>query len=755
MPHVSPDRFFDLPDAPSPRSDPALVATDERHFAAIAEALASEVHGLEDRLARLLRAPARGGQEAVQRDAELRRLEARLRGLRGVGSDACLGRMTRDTGARVHIGRLGLKDRAGTALLIDWRSPAAEPFFAATRAEPMGLTGRRRYRWSGGRVRDYSDESLDAARRDPATAPDDEATFLDQLAEVRTPRMRDVLSTIAADQDAIVRADARRPLVVDGGPGTGKTVVALHRAAYLQYTDPRLRDGTGRLLVIGPHRPYLRYVADVLPGLGEDDVITCTLADLVPEGADAIPETDPRVRALKDDARMLEAVDRAIAFSEEAPTSSHEIDPGTGPLGVRATDWAMAIDGLADGTPHDLAPRRILAELAAILAERAEDDEEAPDPEDVLTALERDEEVVAALRHAWPILRAPQVVADLWEVPALLRHCAPWLTDQERALLRRAAPQRWTVADLPLLDAARARLGDPEAESRARRRRIERDRARAELDDVVADLIASDDSEMLQMSMLRGEDLRSDLDAAVATATPPPDALEGPFLHVVVDEAQELGDAAWQMVLRRCPSRSLTIVGDRAQAADGFEGTWTERLARVGMDRIELAPLSVNYRTPAEIMEVAGPEIRAVVPEANVPTSIRESGVPVRHVALDVLPDVVEELRHRIGGGAAGTAAIIGVDLPDAVQALVRELGSDRLQVTTPQLTKGLEFDTVVLVSPQALGTGRSGAAARYVAMTRATRELVVVGGAGTAVGGCAAERAGRDATCPTPPSAP
>ncbi|MGP9694806.1 hypothetical protein ACT3TZ_09350 [Brachybacterium sp. AOP25-B2-12] len=435
MQHASPDRFFDLPPGPSPRADPALVASDEVHLAAIAQALAAEVSDLEDRTAGIRRAPVRGGQESVQRDAELRRLDARLRSLRGVGHDACLGRMTRDSGERVHIGRLGLQDSDGTTLLVDWRSPAAEPFFAATRAEPLGLTSRRRYRWSGGRVRDYSDEALGFATRDADTAPDDESSFLDQLAEVRTPRMRDVLSTIAADQDAIVRADARRPLVVDGGPGTGKTVVALHRAAYLQYFDPRLREGRGRLLVVGPHRPYLRYVADVLPGLGEDDVVTCTLADLVPEGARAEPETDPRVRDLKEDPRMLEAVERAIAFSEDAPTSPHEVGPGTGPVPVRATDWTLAIDGVPEGTPHNLAPRLILAELAAIVVERLGDDEDAPGADAVQAALARDEEVTASLRRDWPTLRAPQVVADLWEVPALLRHCAPWLSPEDRSLL--------------------------------------------------------------------------------------------------------------------------------------------------------------------------------------------------------------------------------------------------------------------------------------------------------------------------------
>lgn len=736
MTDTSSDPAVDAPPLSVLSSDSSEVTADDVRFAAITRAVAAEQHSLAEGRRRLVAAPTPFGQESVQRDAELRRLDARLLRLRDVSLDACLGRMTpADGSGHVYIGRIGLRDENGRTLLVDWRSPAAEPYFAATRSRPEGLMSRRRYRWSGGTLRDHWDESLgsDPAGEVPDTARDEDSAFLDALAEARTPRMRDVLATIAADQDAIVRADARRPLVVDGGPGTGKTVVALHRAAYLQYADRRLREGRGRLLVLGPHRPYLEYVSDVLPNLGENDVLTATLADLVPEGRAAVPEEHDGVRRLKEDARMLAAVEAAIRFSEDAPTTTHEVETPYGVLVVTPGDWAEACTRLAPSTPHNLARPEILDELTELLVDRLPEAEEDP-VERIRAAVGHDEELVAALHGAWPLLSAPQVLTDLWEVPALLRHCAPWLTAEDRAALRRSPGEPWTLADLPLLDAARDRLGDRAAEARERRRAASRRRSEEEMDRVVEDLIASDDSDLQQMSMLKGADLRGDLTASVASTAARPETLEGPFLHVVVDEAQELSDTGWAMVLRRCPSRSLTIVGDRAQASEGFDGTWQERLARVGLDRVELAPLSVNYRTPREIMDVAAPVILEAIPDANVPTSIRSSQVPVRTVQEGDLGDVLAELVARnasgtigvIGADPQGMATSAGIDTAIATDTDT-DTDTDRVRFLSPALAKGLEFDVVVLVDPEQLGVGRAGAVARYVAMTRATRELVIV----------------------------
>ena len=231
----------------------------------------------------------------MDRDMEIHRLTARLRALRRYGLDLCLGHIvSADDPGPMYVGRLELTDTDGQRLLIDWRSPAAEPF-GATHANPMGLVSRRRYRWTRGRVSDYWDEVFTPnGFAGHAAALDDQSAFIASLGSSRSSRMRDVLGTIQADQDAIIRAGSRGALVVDGGPGTGKTVVALHRSAYLLYSDPRLGHRRGGVLFVGPHQPYLAYVADVLPSLGEEGVQTCTIRDLVTEGPPQRPRTTPR-----------------------------------------------------------------------------------------------------------------------------------------------------------------------------------------------------------------------------------------------------------------------------------------------------------------------------------------------------------------------------------------------------------------------------------------------------------------------------
>ncbi len=274
------------------KADPTLIAGDEKHFAAIAESLERSIADLSDRVEAELKAPGGTGQEAMDRDEEIHRLTARLRALRRFGLDLCLGHMvSTDDPEPVYVGRLGLTDSDGRRLLLDWRSPAAEPFFGATHANPMGLASRRRYRWTRGRIGDYWDEVFTAEGFETHASLDDQSAFIASLGADRSPRMRDVLGTIQADQDAIIRAGSRGALVVDGGPGTGKTVVALHRTAYLLYSDPRLGHRRGGVLFVGPHQPYLSYVSDVLPSLGEEGVQTCTLRDLVPQGAAATPES--------------------------------------------------------------------------------------------------------------------------------------------------------------------------------------------------------------------------------------------------------------------------------------------------------------------------------------------------------------------------------------------------------------------------------------------------------------------------------
>ncbi|MCX5425483.1 RNA polymerase recycling motor ATPase HelR [Streptomyces sp. NBC_00078] len=705
---------FDLPDRLSAKADPTLTGRDEQHFAAIAQCLEQTIAELSDRLDAELRAPAGMGQEAMDRDIEVHRLNSRLRTLRRFGLDLCLGHMVpADDPEPVYVGRLGLTDSEGRRLLIDWRSPAAAPFFAATHASPMGLASRRRYRWTRGRISDYWDEVFTADGLEGHAALDDQSAFVASLGANRSSRMRDVLATIQADQDAIIRAGSRGALVVDGGPGTGKTVVALHRTAHLLYADPRLGHRRGGVLFVGPHRPYLAYVSDVLPSLGEEGVQTCILRDLVPEGASAAVETDPDVARLKSSAGMVKAIEKAVRFYEEPPTEPLTVTVDHTDIPLSANDWAEAFDAPEPGTPHNEARDQVWEKLVEILRDKYNGD--VP-PDLFRRVLRRDEGLNAALGRAWPMLEAADVVGDLWSVPAYLRMCAPWLGPEDVRKLQRADAQAWTVSDLPLLDAARQRLGDSRASLRKRRHEASVAAERAYRAQVTENLLRTDDDwQGMLMSMLTGQDLQNSL---VDADTPPdtdPDLLAGPFAHIVVDEAQELTDAEWQMLLLRCPSRSFTIVGDRAQARHGFTESWQERLERVGFDRIDVASLSINYRTPEEVMAEAEPVIRAALPDANVPTSIRSNSLPVLHGSAADLESVLDTW---LAAETEGIACVIGDPTFRA---------TPRVRSLSPELSKGLEFDLVVLVDPEAFGEGIEGAVDRYVAMTRATRQLVIL----------------------------
>jgi hypothetical protein len=732
---------FNLPDRLAAKADPALIARDEQHFAAIAESLTQSIADLSERLDAERKAPGGIGQKALDRDMEIHRLTARLRTLRRFGLDLCLGHIVAEGNPEpVYIGRLGLRDSAGRQLLIDWRSPAAEPFFGATHARPMGLASRRRYRWAGGRISDYWDEVFtpDGFAGHHA-ALDDQSAFIASLGGSRSGRMRDVLGTIAADQDAIIRARSRGALVLDGGPGTGKTVVALHRAAYLLYADPRLGHRRGGLLFVGPHQPYLAYVADVLPSLGEEGVQTCTLRDLVPEGATAAAETDPDVARLKSSADLAQAIEPAVRFYERPPAQGMTVETHWSDIWLGPADWAEAFQAAEPGTPHNEAHDQIWAELLRILIGKLGDDDV---PAELLRkSLLANAELRTAFHRAWPLLEATDLVADLWSVPAYLRLCAPWLGPEDIQKLQRQDAQAWTVSDLPLLDAARQRLGDPEAPRRQRRHdaavAAQRERMARVVDDLIA--VADDEYGVGLVTMLRGEDFQDALVDEAALPAAVPDLLAGPFAHIVVDEAQELTDAEWQMLLLRCPSRSFTIVGDRAQARHGFTESWRQRLERVGLGQIDLAALNINYRTPAEVMAEAEPVIRAVLPDANVPTSIRSTGVPVTYGSASDLGSI---LGAWLATHDDGIACVIG-DPTFAATPRVRSL--------PPELAKGLEFDLVVLVDPAAFGGGGplprdgsggpagrggamdhiEGAVDRYVAMTRATQQLAILTSSG------------------------
>ena len=693
--------------APTLTAKAAQIGPDAENLRLIAQHLSDQIGALTARLEALRLQTAGEGRQALDRDLEIHHLSSRLSSLRRQGVDLCLGRMIpADGGTPIYIGRLGLTDRDGNPILIDWRAPAAEPFFAATHAEPMGLAERRRYRWAGGHIVDFWDEVFSDDPQSSA-ALDAHSAFIASLGRTRSAHMHDVLATIAADQDAIIRSDAHGALVVDGGPGTGKTVVALHRAAYLLYEDPHL-DSRGGVLVIGPHRGYLHYVADVLPQLGEDGVAIATLADVVPEGDTAQAERDPKVARVKGSARLTDAVEAAVAFYEEPPRDGFVIETPWAEVEVMADDWVECFDAREQGASHNESRDDVWDALLDILLDRHGIDGDLTAAE-VRSALAANDVLRDAFQRAWPILYPTDLVSDLYSVPAYLKRCAPWLTPDERQLLRREEGEPWTTADLPLLDAMHRRLGDPNASSIRQQRAAVEAADRAYFDDVIDNLLSANDDPESPLPLLNRASIRNALVHDDAMPNSQRNRLSGPFGHIIVDEAQELTDAEWQMVLARCPSRSVTVVGDQAQARRPFPESWEERLARVGFGEVTHRLLSINYRTPQPIMEAAAPIIQAVLPTANVPSSVRD-GVPVRYetdrTAESVVTGWLEE--H-----PTGTVAVIG----DAAIA-----PRTRVSTLSPELAKGLEFDLVVLVAPH-----RWSAVDHYVAMTRATSELVIV----------------------------
>jgi len=410
----------------------------------------------------------------------------------------------------------------------------------------------------------------------------------------------------------------------------------------------------------------------------------------------------------------VHAIELAVRFYEKPPATGMTVETHWSDIQLSADDWARAFEAPEPGTPHNEARDQIFGELAAILADKHDGDV----PDDLMRkSLLQNRELSAALNRAWPLLWAADLVGDLWSVPAYLRLCAPWLSPGDVQKLQREHAEAWTVSDLPLLDAARQRLGDPDASRRERQRVAVEAAEREQMARVVDDLIEAADDEYGAglVTMLRGEDFETALIDQAALPSTDPDQLAGPFAHVVVDEAQELTDAEWQMLLLRCPSRSFTIVGDRAQARHGFTESWRQRLERVGFDRITLSGLTINYRTPEEVMAEAAPVIRAVLPDANVPASIRSSGVPVVHGSAGERDAI---LAAWLAANAEGIACVIG-DPAFRPAPRVRSL--------TPELAKGLEFDLVVLIDPETFGTGIEGAVDRYVAMTRATQRLVIL----------------------------
>jgi len=685
----------------------ASLAPDDAHLGAVLDVVAGQLRDLQERRAELRLQVVPPGAARLQRDLEIQALSRRHTTLSRLGSDICLGRYDRADGSRVYVGRLGLRDAEGAPLLVDWRTPEAEPFFAATLRTPLGVVRRRRFRWGNGVIVDSWDEWLDlSAEQEQTGLQDAQSAFLASLAASRTGRMTSVLATIQADQDEIIRADGRGCVVVDGGPGTGKTVVALHRAAYLAFAR---RDA---VLYVTKHARLAAYVRDVLPSLGEEDVPVASLEELYAERATR-RDPEPELSRLKGDVRMVAAVERAVAFFEDLPGEALVVELADREVVVRPADWQEAL-ATCEETQH--VPRR--QELLESLAELLSAPELAGHPE-----------VVSALRAGWPDLSPAGLVTDLLTHRALLAHCAPWLTAEERAAVRASALDHdgWHVADLPLLDLARQRLGlDPiEAVPAA-----ELAQRRAAAEAAVEDLIEAA-GEGSALHLLRGnvastdKPLWSSADLLEPASAPAQLRFaERTFSHVVVDEAQDLTAVEWQVLLWRCPSRSFTVVGDRAQSRTAFAEDWVERMADVGLPRARVLRLSINYRTPRGLMEPAAAVIRAARPDVLVPEASRTDGHPlvVERVGegVDLATVAVARAEDLLSG--SGTAGVV------LHPSRERPAAPEGVAFYVPEDLQGLEMDVVVIVEPAELwGDDQAAAPSLYVTLTRATQAMVVL----------------------------
>ncbi|WP_446220612.1 HelD family protein [Micromonospora sp. IBHARD004] len=735
--------------------------------------LYGRLDGMRDQAARRLAEELRttGGtlQARSQRDSAVQMYADQVEQYSAVETGLCFGRLDSDDGSSRYIGRIGIFDTGGDydPLLMDWRAPAARAFYLATAANPQGVRRRRHLRTRERKVTGLNDEVLDLATASP-TAHEEltgEASLLAALNAGRTGRMRDIVETIQAEQDTIIRADLPGVLVVQGGPGTGKTAVALHRAAYLLYTHRQQLASRGVLLV-GPNATFLRYISQVLPALAETGVLLRTQADLFP-GVSARRAEPAETAALKGRAVMTEVLAAAVRDRQWVPDEPLEVElPQREVLTLDPETVREARErARRSGRPHNLARAlfdiEIVHALAAQVAERIGADPlggenllSEADLAEIRRELREEPEVRAALDELWPVLTPQRLLADLYASPERIATAAPMLTPAERASLHRE-PGGWTPADVPLLDEAAELLGEDERAAAARRERIrslEREYAEGVLEiargsrsiDVEDE---ADGGEILGVTDLIDADRlleRQEESERLTTAQRAAADRSWAFGHVIVDEAQELSPMAWRLLMRRCPSRSMTIVGDVAQTG-ALSGTpsWQEALEPYVARRWRLEELTVSYRTPAEIMAVAADVLAEIDPALRPPRSVRASGVPPWDRTVDpdgLAAELVEATSREAAGLADGRLGVIvptgRVDelgtavtaaLPEAAVGEQPEL-ENRVVVLTVGQAKGLEFDSVLVVDPERIvAESPRGHSDLYVALTRATQRLGVL----------------------------
>ncbi|WP_051681688.1 AAA family ATPase [Cellulomonas sp. HZM] len=688
--------------------------------------------------------PAGSPQNRSERDAFATLYEDRLAQLEAVEERLAFGRLDLEDGSRRYVGRIGLTDAEQSQLLTDWRAPAAQAFYRATAAHPDGVVRRRHLVTRGRSVTAVEDEVLDLTLvvdgDERLEGLSGEGALLAALGAGRTGRMGDIVATIQAEQDTIIRSELGGALVVQGGPGTGKTAVALHRAAFLLYAHRRTLERSGVLLV-GPSRTFLRYIDQVLPSLGETGVVTTTVAELVP-GVRATGTEDDAVAELKGRAVMARVIAKAVRDRERVPAEAVTVRIDGRTVVIRPDDVAGAIArARRNHRPHNQARVAFVRDMLSRLADQyvAQLAFDVPPDErgEILEDLRSHRDVRVALNLAWMPLTPQKLLEDLWAKPWRLDLAAPELSRAQRRSLARDAGSPWTEADVPLLDEAAELLGEDDQAARAQARAAAQQRAdelayaRRVLESTGSGALVS--AELLADRFTAGGPALTTAERAAADRT-------WTYGHVVVDEAQELSAMAWRALLRRVPTRSLTIVGDVAQtsAAAGTRD-WATMLDPVLRASWRLAELTVNYRTPAAVADAA----RRVASAAGLPvsrlTSAREvpDALQVRRVAAAALVDetvataklALDDVRDESGAGRVAVLAPDGT--VDELRERLAGAGGPATDLDAPLVVmgareaKGLEFDAVVLVEPADVLAASAGDL--FVAMTRPTRVLHVL----------------------------
>lgn len=701
-----------------------------------------------EQLSRVQRQKYSTHQNRSERDAFVALYEDRLATLRSVEDKIVFGRLDQDSGQRHYIGRIGLFTSDREQLLVDWRAPAAAPFYQATAAHNLGVALRRHLVTRRRAVVSIEDDVLDADLLDQEGTLDlqGEGALLASLTQQRTGRMGDIVATIQTEQDQVIRSATPGTLVVQGGPGTGKTAVALHRAAYMLYTHRRKLSRSG-VLIVAPTSGFLRYIEKVLPSLGETGVVMLTPGELVP-GVRATVHDGPAAAALKGDQRMAKVIARAVKNLQRVPDGARRLRVVDHVLELRPADVRAArSEARTSRRPHNQARavfvRAMLDRLVTQYEEAITATGGSVFPEErgaYLQDLRGARDVRVALNLCWMPTTPQGLLETLFRKPHRLEQASrQLLTDAERRLLAREAGTGWTVEDVPLLDEAAELLGEDDALERSEHKRAEA--AHRENLDYAQKVLENVDTS----GIVRAEDLAGRMSEQSALAPLAERAAADrswAYGHVVVDEAQEHSDMMWRALVRRCPSRSFTLVGDISQTSSAAgSASWEEALEVLG-SRFHLAELTVSYRTPRQLMDRALSVARAHGLRPTPLASVRDGERPPRLLpAPDDLDGAVSRLAEEMAAATEGGTVVVlsaASRVPSLATALAARLGrpvgtgssgvDDPVAVMTPTEAKGLEFDSVVLVEPaEVLRAHPRGANDLYVAMTRATRFLDVV----------------------------